>query len=105
MVYYKKGAETWGTPLSINQEKNNHDISQVTIYPNPWSSNASIYINSTSEGNVTIFDNLGKELFTTTYHRGYAVINLNRNDYKPGMYFFLAIPKTGNPVAKKFVVE
>lgn len=105
LVYFKKGSETWGTPLSINQRENIEEKTDINIYPNPWSSHSSIYINTTSEGNVLVYDYLGKKVSSMPYQTGNAVINLERINYKPGMYFFLVVPKSGNPVAKKFVVE
>jgi hypothetical protein len=105
LKYYKKGDKTWGTPFSDIEDKTVNNQPQVSVYPNPWSSQSSISINSTSEGNVFIYSNLGKQLSSMPYKPGYAVINLERSNYTPGMYFFLVVPESGNPVAKKFVVE
>ena len=105
LVYYKKGSETWGTPLSINQYEGLSEQPKVNIYPNPWNYSTSIAINSTSDVSVSIFDNMGKQVSIIAYHSGNTTINLNRSDYKPGLYLFLVIPKAGNPVTRKFVVE
>jgi hypothetical protein len=85
LVYYKKGAEEWGTPLSCSVLLSTEDISTltgITIYPNPFTNELRV---SGADAAITLYDYTGKIIIsqkTTT-----AETTINTTGMAAGMYF------------------
>ncbi|HRN41726.1 MAG TPA: T9SS type A sorting domain-containing protein [Vicingus sp.] len=94
LVYYEKGTETWGTPLSIiNTQTSIDDFSMknlsVNVYPNPITNYATITIkgyNSTEKLSFKLYNILGKEVYSTYIYESNFI--LNRNSLTSGVYFY-----------------
>jgi len=91
LVYFSKGSETWGTPVSTNcntlvamPESPNTEIPGITISPNPVTDHAEIKVTGLKPGEnaeIVLLDYLGKEVFR------------NRMDSNPYLLSVSGIPK------------
>lgn len=91
-----------GETIGLEQLKNN--FSNAIIYPNP--SNGTFHFQSydlSGEVEFTMFDVLGKIVFTTTKQH-YNLSELNSNVVS-GTYFLIAKDKAGKMLTKKLIVE
>ena len=93
LVYYKKGGNSWGTPINIKlMPKSKSRKPNVTIFPNPFTESASLIINNFQRGNSYIFklfDYTGKKLDS------FSILNkesiFKRNNLNSGIYFYSII--------------
>ena len=67
LVYYKKGSETWGTPLVIIKLDQTEMIPLISVYPNPTTDLISFEVNEDTE--VRITDLNGKLLINKLINR------------------------------------
>lgn len=100
LVYYSKGNETWGTPLTINNTQTSvYNINStrfgIKIFPNPFNDITTITIDNfaaSKEVYFKLFNSLGKEinsikLTDNTY-------TLQKNNLASGIYFYRIFDKT-----------
>lgn len=67
LVYYKKGSETWGTPLTISvSEKSAIENENLLIYPNPAKEWVMIDVGSSLLQEIEVMDITGKRLMIHT---------------------------------------
>lgn len=86
LVYYKKGNEVWGAPLSINAA--NGEINNI-VYPNPASSSLIIEFDNPEHKfyQLSVYDNLGRQVLLL----GDLIesqIEINVEEYASGLYYF-----------------
>lgn len=94
LVYYEKGTETWGTPLSVvNTQTNIIDYNSkelsIKINPNPIIDFAIISIEHANfSGNLSfsLFNAIGKKVYSTNINENNFI--LNRNNLASGVYFY-----------------
>ncbi len=94
LVYYEKGTETWGTPLSVINTQtaiSNYTSKElsINIYPNPINDNAIISIDNFNFSEnlfLTLFNAVGKKVYTTIISGSNFI--LNRNNLASGVYFY-----------------
>ncbi|MFH1937152.1 MAG: T9SS type A sorting domain-containing protein, partial [Bacteroidota bacterium] len=96
LVYFKKGTEVWGTPVStscntlLSDELRfaNYEL-RITIYPNPVKSQVIIQIDEFKQGSSVefrLFDFLGREVYRTEIRQSpYA---MNRPPLQNGLYIW-----------------
>ena len=95
-----------GNNLAPTLAANNLELKQN--FPNPFNKNTSIGFNSTQDqkGEFKVFDILGN-LITKRYldvNKGFNQITFERDDLKPGLYFF-SIEVGGAIVVKKMTIR
>lgn len=112
LVYFRKGTETWGTPLApfctaiLGNEDHPSNVSPVVkVIPNPVDYQAEIHIPGLKPAErfrVILFDFLGREAF------GAEVISnpfiFTRGNLPDGMYILQVIPASGSPFATVKVI-
>ena len=114
LVYYKKGSETWGTPvakdcsaLTGDQDTSKSDIQPIQIMPNPVLTEARIYFSDFSQsGNsrLVLYDCLGKEVFNIIIHSNPFIFD--RNGISNGIYILNYIDNNGNRKGKlKIIIQ
>ncbi len=101
LVYYKKGTDTWGTPLScdsllqvgFNQNAMNQ---QATIYPNPTFGEIRISVpdNVQLPGRLEVFDVSGRLHSRFTLNNKETSVELK--DLPPGLYIYKLTSVKGN---------
>ncbi len=77
---------------SYGIKENNTAISQLVVYPNPFSSNAQVYFNLTKTENVRIdvYNVIGKNVYSSdnvVMNVGEHNLQLNAQEWNAGMYF------------------
>lgn len=91
LVYYKKGAETWGTPLVIDGLSETKSKQAIDVYPNPATDIISFRITENAE--ITITDLQGKSLINKAISSFNNTISLN--NLSTGLYIY-RIVQNGN---------
>jgi hypothetical protein len=87
LVYYKKGAATWGTPLVISGIHQPEMSSGISIYPNPTKDNISISTETqTFPCTFELFDISGSLLLRTEMNANQASVGLSR--FSNGLYMY-----------------
>lgn len=83
-------------------------VSNLTAYPNPFSTSTTISFNSEYEQGVFLIvkNVLGKTVFRKGYYTepGKKSITFERNDLAPGMYIY-AIQTSKEVISKRFVIK
>jgi hypothetical protein len=104
LVYYKKGSETWGTPLVITAIEENCLENEMEIYPNP--AKDIIYVSVQNFGFPVEFELLNIEgqvvsdnKFTT------GTFSVSCGNLKPGIYLYRLSREGGVVRSGKIVVE
>ena len=104
LVYYKKGAEEWGTPLVIAGMDEQRISKNVRVYPNPAREFMHVQLSETAlPARIEIFNTMGslmKEFVLTE-----ATTQINLQQLKPGLYFYRIANENGILGAGKLVVE
>lgn len=109
LEYYKKGNETWGTPLAadcwtltgMDEKEDLHAIKpQLTIYPNP--STAHMVIENSSKGIMSIFNACGLEVIRRELVETNATIDVS--GLMNGIYFIKFSGENGYQVGR-FIKE
>ncbi|CAN5468715.1 hypothetical protein BH11BAC1_BH11BAC1_20270 [soil metagenome] len=88
LVYFQKGAETWGTPLdwpTILKIENN-DLQNATIYPNPFTNTIEIRNLPSLKTVITISDETGRTILNQTGFPD-GVLTIPANSLSNGIYF------------------
>lgn len=92
-VYYKKGTETWGSPLDCSTFVGIDAIAavdnSVTIFPNPFTETATIQIEDFKDSDVwsmQLLDLTGKVVRVVDIHT--ASFELHKGDLLAGVYFY-----------------
>lgn len=91
LVYYKKGSETWGTPLIIDGFSETKSKQAIAVYPNPATDIISFRITENAE--ITITDLQGKSLINKAISSFDNTISLN--NLSAGLYIY-RIVQNGN---------
>lgn len=101
LIYYKKGVETWGEPLSNN--KHFIDSTPLKVFPNP--AQDYIYIDCVDEiQSLQIYSIHGTQMdfFKGHFHEDYQI---DVSKYKPGLYFIEIKTSESELRVLKFVIE
>ena len=91
LVYYKKGAETWGTPLVIDGLSEAKSKQSIAVYPNPATDIINFGVSDNAE--IAIADLQGKLLINKAIGRFDNSISLK--NLSSGMYIY-RIVQNGN---------
>ena len=97
LVYFKKGTETWGSPVGtqcspiLDVEENTVALVPVVkINPNPMTSKAQIVVDGIKAGEsltFSLYNLVGQEVFQTQITS--SASSFERNDLKQGMYIWI----------------
>ncbi len=112
LVYFKKGTETWGSPVGTQcsplldvQEQPSATTQQVRIVPNPMKNQAEILFDgiNLNEGlQFVIYNIVGKEVYHQTVTSNH--LTFDKNNLSTGLYIYLL--KGKETIAKgKLVIE
>lgn len=88
MSYFKKGNETWGTPVNLSQlvSSSEFEIKQVKISQNPFTTSLQIENMPSSAKWVELMDSRGRLVFRSdNFNSNY--ININTGALSNGLYF------------------
>jgi hypothetical protein len=103
IVYYKKGTETWGTPVSTDcitlvpiEDKPPFQQLQISIFPNPAST--TITIETPSTGHISIFNSSGQELLNQVITEPTTTIDVS--ELSMGVYLVKLLEESGVQVGK-----
>jgi hypothetical protein len=107
LVYYKKGSEIWGTPVSTDcfslvgiPQTGKKEIT-VSITPNPVETRTEIQVSDLTENDNSYFilkDFLGRSVMQNNLVSN--PYNLNREGLPAGLYFLSVYNKNGNLLAR-----
>jgi hypothetical protein len=88
LVYYKKGGDTWGTPLIITNVIESDLGENYLLYPNPSKNYVNLNISPEClPCNFLLFDIYGKLLMDKQILDEENIINIE--DFSTGMYFYI----------------
>ncbi len=79
---------------------------EISIYPNPASSNVTINLGTVDYGkeiSLEIFDMLGRNVYSENHNSSESEININVSDYSEGLYF-IRMNIDGNNVTEKVLI-
>jgi hypothetical protein len=97
LVYYKKGNETWGSPLIITEVEKFRTSNEISIYPNPAKDNLHIVFTELNlDYTLQIFDINGRVVLENSLQAKESLIStaiLN-----PGIYYLRVF--NGNQILK-----
>jgi len=99
--YYKKGDKTWGTPLSIDNIKQNND-KLISVYPNPTDGQLQITSSELHIEKVEIYDVVGKLLQSEIGQSDNTII-IDIARLSPGLYFMTVTDENQCKATKKVV--
>ncbi len=85
-VYYKKGAETGGTPLILTGNEELNARYSVNIYPNPTTDKIYIDLNDNIHCTFELFDAQGKFMLQKELNQKQNSVNMQ--EFNKGMYFY-----------------
>ncbi|MCB8964280.1 MAG: S8 family serine peptidase [Bacteroidales bacterium] len=89
--------------FEVNTEVESNTLSSITIYPNPFTNNVNIK-NTQNVTEVTISDIIGHTLIRQK-NNGNAIIAIETNSLKPGIYFATIVSDNGKKIVRKIVKE
>jgi len=104
LVYYKKGATTWGTPLTISTIEGNEQFKVVEVYPNPANEMLIVELNYPTNG-------LFIEIFTihgtliAKHPLNSTTNNINISDIQTGLYIYKVSNKSSVLTYNKLVIN
>lgn len=112
MVYFKKGSETWGSPLNwvtiLTDEELNDPSSHFTVFPNPATDFTDIeLVTSTmnSRFHINVIDIRGETVQKHVLQRGEQSLRISTAELSRGIYF-LQLLQGGSAIAtKKLVIQ
>lgn len=91
------------------KETAKNSISELSIYPNPASNNATIEVslNENNKMEVVIMNNVGQTVYSTTVNGniGANKVNVNTSNLSAGIYFYQVKVGNNQAVTKKFAVS
>jgi hypothetical protein len=104
LVYYKKGDETWGTPIVISDIEEDDIEPSFKLYPNPVTDR--LYITTTPEDipyTFTLWDISGKLLYESVITKADYYLT----DIKPsaGFYYYRIIDRSGRISSGKLIFK
>jgi len=112
LVYYRKGNETWGTPVATDcsilvgqQPPPSSAEKNILIIPNPFSYKADVIIPGISEGEKVkfiLYDEFGR--IAWTMNPVAAPYRIYRNNFIAGMYFLIILREDGSVDGKVKVI-
>ncbi|MEI7663330.1 MAG: T9SS type A sorting domain-containing protein [Bacteroidota bacterium] len=111
-VYFKKGTETWGSPVGTQcsplldvQEQSSLTTQQVRIVPNPMKNQAEVLfegVNLNDNLQFVVFNIVGKEVFRQSVTSNH--LTFDKNNLTSGLYIYLLTGK--QTIAKgKLIIE
>lgn len=101
MAYYKKGEETWGTPLVITSTSA-LEVNKLNVYPNPVKAGGMVYIEGvTSQILVSITTMAGELVSNVIYTENGIVIPKNT---PAGIYFITLQGNGAERIVRKVIV-
>lgn len=105
LVYYKKGTETWGTPLVITSAPVSLTNS-FSVYPNPVfeGGNVSIEPSNNKLYSVTLINSIGSVLYRWDNIQGNYQLPVPGN-ISDGLYFLILKGADGTSITKKLIVN
>ena len=107
MVYYKKGSETWGTPLASNcselvpvKEIVKSSVSELKIYPNPVETQAEISLEGFKQSGLRYisYNNLGQQVYVREIHSDPLIFD--RSGLPGGLYVITLIDDNNTILAR-----
>lgn len=106
LMYWKKGAQQWGTPYTCSEilgETEPLSVGRITVYPNPVTGKK-VKIESTKAEpmELTLYDLAGRQLFFQNFSGGHAIMNLP--DVGQGLYF-LKVKQGNNLLTTKLIIN
>jgi hypothetical protein len=115
LVFYKKGAETWGVPVTTTcdivniRPASNHQTFQAHIFPNPAEGLflVNIVLQTPSDVKIILVDQLGHQVYSQykeALNTGNELIEIATDRLSPGIYF-LTILASHTLLTKKIVVK
>ncbi|HTB05793.1 MAG TPA: T9SS type A sorting domain-containing protein [Bacteroidia bacterium] len=93
--------------LGVNEINMETLKNTAIIYPNPFSSKATLQVNTSTpikKANLKVYDMLGREVMVIDNIHTNSII-INRNNLNKGMYFYKLIEEGNTLVNGKFIVE
>lgn len=106
IVYFKKGDETWGTPLNPpTSVKETENPLVISVFPNP--AKDFVFIKLADNGkcktaNINIFALSGKQVYSGKLENG--ILTINVNNWPSGLFFY-RISANGLVSKGKFMVN
>jgi hypothetical protein len=103
LLFYQKGSEVWGNQGSFATAglKSASNLF-VTAFPNPFSSFTEITLDNFRPALIILSDLTGREILNDNFVHSYK---LQRNNLKPGIYFYTVTDQSGAMGAGKLIVE
>ena len=93
LIYYVKGGETCGhyippQPIYDPTELHKlHMVGNITVYPNPASTQLTIQSQNPPIDNLTITNTLGQTIYSQSQESNYTIIQIDVSALPRGMYF------------------
>jgi hypothetical protein len=113
MVYFKKGTETWGTPLAYTcnellpvKETTKSEVPDIKIIPNPVETQAEISIEGIKQTDLhyTLINSFGHQVLSGEIQSSYFI--LDRSGIPSGLYIMTLADENNMILArKKIIVE
>jgi hypothetical protein len=104
LVYYKKGNETWGTPLVITAIEEDCTTENIEIYPNPVKD--VVFITVQNPDLPLVFELINIEgSIVSTVEISSVSFAFNIEKYKSGMYLYRISKNDGVIVSGRLVIE
>jgi hypothetical protein len=91
LVYFRKGAEEWGTPLTISEIDPVALSSEILVYPNPVTDIIQISLPSDDYSSLEIINSQGQCVLSK--NRPSKKTNLNLKGFAKGVYLLRVIKK------------
>lgn len=102
LVYYKKGGETWGTPLNITSVPNEAIPDKFSVYPNPATNHIKIFSEFFLPIKVEILDLTGNIVITETID---ANESIDISSLSTGVYLVRITDKKSNVFIEKVIKQ
>ncbi len=102
LIYYKKGFETWGTPIYVSVEDKKFDQIEISVYPNPADNYINVKSTNLDDASIEIFTMTGKQIKQIELKSETSRINIS--DICPGIYI-IKIWNNKYSINKKLMIE
>ena len=102
LVYYKKGEETWGTPLTLTNIKNETANNRLSIFPNPAKDKIEISFEKCQKVNIEIFELTGKLILSEIIQTNEE---FNINNLNSGIYLIKITDEESNSFTNKLIKQ
>ena len=105
LVYYKKGSETWGEPLTLSTYTPSKNTN-LSLYPNPLKQGEQLHIQTSNfkVQRLAVYNTTGNKVLESASTAD-AIESLDVSQLQPGLYIIQLVNSNNEFTSSKFIIK